>query len=616
MPMRRASLLVSTLVASLAPLLALADDPPKADPPKAPANPECKGFLQSEQKKIRLVGLLGDYLWKGADEVTNLGFTDDGRSVVAATSRELTVYDRGTGRDTLSYKLEAPCVLSADGKRMLVLADPLGCVEIAEKKLLWKAEGRARTACFSWDGKRVLAVSGTELTLHDAEKGRVLKTFHLDAGPDLVLLSPDGTHVLAGDARKLQAYEIEHVKKQKAIESPSRITALGWSDGLLVTASEDAKLRAWDLDHAKVAWERASKKPILALAVGSKEVATLGDDGVTVRDASGNELRTFETTGRAVAIAPDGLAAASARTAVRLHTLATGQTLEVPEDGHMGSVMALALSFDQLHVLSAGADGTARLWNAQTNKIFRVLQGTGAPVTGVAFAPDAKQALTGSDDGTLKLWDMKTGAVSKTLSGAGPVGAVSFLDKLAVAADTDGTLHPFELGTAKKLPELGTSAARAPVALGAKLALLATEKGTVKVWDLDLGRESCTLEGRVPVRALALSEDEKRALVGGQAANGQGMLKLFDAQSATELRSFEVGNVAVTAVAFSPDGKFGLSALEDGRVGLWELASGQLVDRIDLGTSRDRALAACFTKEGFLLGTARGVLLRFEWIGA
>lgn len=608
--MRRASLLVSALVLLAVAPLAIAPLALAEDPPKAPDNPECKGFLQSQNKKVRLVGLLGGYAWKGADEVLTLGFTAD--SVIAATGRELTIYERGTGRDTLTYKLDAPCVLSADGTRMLVLADPLGCVEVATQKLLWKAEGRARMACFSWDGKRVLAVSGAELTLHDAEKGRVLKTLHLDAAPDLVALSPDGTRVLAGDARKLQAYEIEHVKKLKAIESPARITALGWSDGLLVTASEDAKLRAWDLDHAKPTWERVSKKPILALAAGSQQIATLSEEGVTVRDASGNELRSFsDARGSAIAVAPDGLAAASAGTAVRLHTIASGKTLEVPEAGHMGSVTALALSFDQLHVLSAGADGTARLWNVQTSKPFRVLAGTGAPVTGVAFASDAKQALTGSDDGTLKLWDMKTGAATKTLSGAGPVGAVSFLDQLAVAADTDGTLHQFELGTSKKLPDLGTSSARAPVALGSKLALVANEKGTIKVWDLEAGREARTLEGRVPVRALALSEDGKRALVGGKA-----MLKLWDAQSATELRSFEVGDFAVTAVALSPDGKLALSALENGRVGLWDLASGQVVDLLDLGSSRDRALAACFTKEGFLLGTARGVLLRFEWIGA
>jgi WD40 repeat protein len=609
--MRPASLAVSTLLAATAALglaaLALADDV------KQPDAPECKGFLTSASKRARLSALWGSYAFRHEDPVRALGFADEGRAVIAVTERALTVWERASGREELTAGAAAPCVLSPSGKRVLVLGAQLECLELATKKTLWTADVKASAAVFSQDEKRALAATAaSELVLLDAEKGRTLHTLHPDAPAELVALSADGKKAVSGAGPKLVLWDALHGAKLRELASEKGFTRLVWQDDLLVTGDQGGKVVSWDQGTGKPRWEHALKAPVVALAVAARRVVSASEDGtVVVRDAAGAGLQSFEHAGvRSGAVSPDGLLVATASSTVRLFSLETGKRVPIPGDGHEGPVLGLALSADRLHAISTGADHAAFLWNVGDAKPFRTFAPHAAAATAAAFSEDGTRALTASDDGAIAVWDLKTGASQLALKEAGPVGAVGFLAGKALALGTDGQLHAFELEKGKKVADWGAASPRAPVALAGKLALVAHERGPIKLWDLDLGREVRTLDERSDLRVLALSADGKRALTGGP-----GTLRLWDAQSATELRALDVGGETVTAVALSEDSKLGLSATADGKIALWELDTGQKIDGLDLATSHDRAVSALLTRDGFLLGTARGVVLRFDWIG-
>ncbi|HZV01903.1 MAG TPA: WD40 repeat domain-containing protein [Planctomycetota bacterium] len=601
--MRRAPLAVSLMM--LLGALACAEDV------KQPDAPECKGFLKSG--RARLTGLWGSYAWKEANPVRTVTFTPDNRSVLITTDAGLVFRERASGKQELALSWKGARVLSPDGKKILVgTPSEVALMDLVASKKAWSVEGGARGVAFSADGKRALSWTGSELELLDAEKGKSLRTSHLDATVELAAISPDGKRAASSEGKKLLVHDLLHPKRPRVLEHETAVTALAWEESLLVTASEKGIVRAWDPEKTKPVWEHSLGKAVVALSLGPRSVIASCEDVVTVLDQNGAVVRTFEEKdARAVALSPDGQLAATAGKVVRLWNLATGKAVSVPDWGHEGSIVALAVSGDQLHVLTGSTDRTARLWTRETGRTFRVQEGHDGPVTAVAFSPDDKLALTGSEDKTLKLWDLATGLAQKQLPDAGPVGAVGFLGKTALSVATDGTLRVHDLASGKKTAQLGTAAGHAPVAIQGKLALVANEKGACRLWDLEAQRELRLLDGRSALRAIAFSKDGKKALVGGEKT-----LRLWDTQSPAELHQMAIADAVVTAVAISADAKTGLSATEDGKVQLWDLDTGHLQDTIDLATSSDRALSAAFTKDGFLLGTARGVVLAFEWLGA
>src|SRR5262249_26195575 len=74
---------------------------------------------------------------------------------------------------------------------------------------------------------------------------------------------------------------------------------------------------------------------------------------------------------------------------------------------HGGEVLAAAYSPDGRTVLTGGADGAARLWDARTGEALRAFRHE-SKVLAVAYSPDGQIVATGGADGTARLWDMRT----------------------------------------------------------------------------------------------------------------------------------------------------------------------------------------------------------------
>jgi WD40 repeat protein len=69
---------------------------------------------------------------------------------------------------------------------------------------------------------------------------------------------------------------------------------------------------------------------------------------------------------------------------------------------------ALAWCHEGRGLLSAGADGVVRLWEAATGKELKQLTGHTGPLHCVAVSPDGKYALSGGGgDNALRLWDLR-----------------------------------------------------------------------------------------------------------------------------------------------------------------------------------------------------------------
>ena len=149
---------------------------------------------------------------------------------------------------------------------------------------------------------------------------------------------------------------------------------------------------------------------------------------------------------------------------------------------------------------SASDDRTVKLWDAQSGKPIRTLEGHTGRVRGVAFDPEGGMLASASDDRTVKLWDAQSGKPIRTLEGHTELVT-------NVAFSSDGRLLASLSGDEKRIRlwrcDTGEMAAiitrssdtklvgRALAFHPASLVLAASDSpgekgGMIRIWEIDL----------------------------------------------------------------------------------------------------------------------------------
>ncbi len=362
-----------------------------------------------------------------------------------------------------------------------------------------------------------------------------------------------------------------------------------------------------------------------------------------------------------VAFSPDGrfaLSGGSDNTMI-LWEVATGKELR-SFTGHVGFVTSVAFSPDGRFVLSGSWDKTLSLWDVATGKELRRFGGHAGRIQSVALSPNGRFALSGSCDGfsekkgegykcikgALKLWDVATGKELRNFSGHNNiVESVAFSPdgRFALSGSADTTLKLWSVASGKLLRSFsGHSAAVNSVAFSpdgrfvlsgscdAKDEMISCIKGSVKLWNAATGDEVRSFIGHAGyVFSVAFSPDGRFALSGddrsvlpddGKRLNSE--MKLWDVATGKELRSFTGHTNTVRSVAFSPDGRFALSGSGDYTLKLWEVATGKEIRSFSGHTNATNS--AAFSSNGryglfgddtlHLWDVSTGTMLRsFKW---
>ncbi|MCE1226262.1 MAG: caspase family protein [Geobacteraceae bacterium] len=105
-----------------------------------------------------------------------------------------------------------------------------------------------------------------------------------------------------------------------------------------------------------------------------------------------------------------------------------------------------------------------------------------------------------------------------------------------------------------------------------------SEDRTVKLWDASTANEIRTFTGHQgEVSTISMSTDGTLLLSGDK----QGIVKLWDVTTGRELNSINVGDTKIRSLVLSPDNRFFTCLGLDSHMKIWEIASGRVVRKVD-----------------------------------
>src|SRR6185295_17264904 len=85
--------------------------------------------------------------------------------------------------------------------------------------------------------------------------------------------------------------------------------------------------------------------------------------------------------------------------------------------GHTADINSVAFSPDGRLVVTASADGMARVWDAATGASHGELRGHSGTVHSASFSPDGKFIVTAGNDATVRVWDANRLAQVRMIGG-------------------------------------------------------------------------------------------------------------------------------------------------------------------------------------------------------
>ena len=374
--------------------------------------------------------------------------------------------------------------------------------------------------------------------------------------------------------------------EQAAIDTRKTFLEQVATTSRLYSSSLDQSVQAWSVPDGKPAGRIDTPSPVNA-------VTLTGDAGLLVTAHADNQIRVWTTP----AAAPQSLAALPAGPAALAVTAdrklvatgtADGKILLIDPvagktvatlTGHAGAVTSLAFNTNGTRLVSGGADKTVRVWDRAAAK--QVAQGTAAaPVVAVALHPNGTTAVSTGADGKVAVWETAEAELKTERSIEGNTTAISSLlfhtdGNTIYTGAADGTVRRLQLADGKQLYSAAHGGPVTSLALSANGQLLAStgENKQVHVWNSANGANAPkpVLEGfEAVVQSAAFTPDNTKLIAG----SADGRVLVFDLKTGEVVEGYQGQTAAVSGLASLGDkGESVLSAFADGKLLSWPLAA-------------------------------------------
>ena len=255
----------------------------------------------------------------------------------------------------------------------------------------------------------------------------------------------------------------------------------------------------------------------------------------------------------------------------------------VPQFGHSKPVVSVGFSPDGKWAMSADVFGTAILWDVATGRQLRSVRHSSAgdtygSLSCAAFSPTGNVFATGGDRSSVILWHAHTGTAVQVLRKPRDDGNV----RKSRQAREEEAEAAFE-----QVTSLGFSS-------DGRHLLAGFSDNSAWLWDVETCKSRrVLLRDKRNIRCVAISHDG--TLVAAAGSDDIAIVSdVSTGRPRIELKGLKEEDVS--AIAFSPDGKYLLGGDKDGGLILWDIATGKTA-RTFVG-HRDEIRSLAFSPDG------------------
>jgi WD40 repeat protein len=569
-------------------------------------------------------------LWSAADgkevksltnesPISHLSLSADATKIATASAdKNVKIWNFADGKTSAAIALGAAAqglTLSPNGQRIAVaLAEgPNNVIRVhdvalgkdiqvftdhaaALKSLQFLADGRTLVSASADKTARLLDV-GVISALAAHQAGPTFAQYH-NTGMQIVTAGADKT-VKLWDLARSASKEPSVLKSFGPVADP--IKAVTFSrDFNKIGVAAGKKVLVWSITDGKQIVTLTHPVDVLSLSFSQDgtRIATGAADKQTRlwEVATGNPLQFFaqDDPVDAVIHLPNNLLISAAGKAACLDTASIVR--QIPADA--GPVHGLAIIPANSHVLTAGADKIAKLWNLTSGAMERPFAGATAPLRSVAISKNGALVAAGGADQTVRVYQFADSKEIGSFKVAGEVRTISFTpNNLAlVASSAAKTLQavevPFTPGQPLAQEFLKPVQSFTPADVLGDF-IIAGHDGKVRFFDLVKNAQAKEISAHIrmvqknnvpqPVYSLTFSPDGKQLLT----SSYDNSIKLWEVASGNlirefkpyTLKDFEKGHQEpVYTAALSPDGKFiasGSSGLER-TIKIWNVGDGSV----------------------------------------